>query len=49
MTDKVILDMPFINSLYPFLTEHDGITNNSFGQKMKFKFASKFEIEPYSC
>ena len=45
MTDKVILDMPFINSLYPFLTEHDGITTNSFGQKMKFKFASKFEID----
>ena len=31
MTDKVILDIPFINILYPFLTEHDGITTNPFG------------------
>ena len=45
MTDKVILDIPFINILYPFLTEHDGITTNPFGQKIKFKFASKFEID----
>ena len=45
MTDKVILDIPFINILYPSLTEHDGITTNPFGQKVKFKFASKFEID----
>ena len=44
MTNKVILGLPFINALYPFLTEHDGITTDSFGQKVKFKFASKFEI-----
>ena len=44
MTDKVILGLPFINALYPFLIEHDGITTDSFGQKVKFKFASKFEI-----
>ena len=25
--------------------EHDGITTNPFGQKVKFKFASKFEID----
>ena len=31
MTNKVILDIPFINILYPFLTEHDGITTNPFG------------------
>ena len=34
-----------VNSLYPFLTKHNGITTDSFGQKMKFKFASKFEID----
>ena len=45
ITDKVILGIPFINSLYPFLTKHDGITTNPFGQKVKFKFASKFEID----
>ena len=44
MTDKVILGLPFINALYPFLVEHDGITTETFGQKVKFKFASKFEI-----
>ena len=45
MTDKVILGIPFINSLYPFLSEHDGITIDLFGQKVKFKFASRFEID----
>ena len=45
MTDKVILGIPFINSLYPFLIEHDGITIDPFGWKVKFKFASKFEID----
>ena len=47
MTDKVILDLPFINALYPFLVEHDGITTDPFGQEVKFKFASKFEIDIY--
>ena len=37
--------MSFINALYPFLVEHDEITTDSFRQKVKFKFASKFEIE----
>ena len=32
------------NALYPFLVEHDGITTDPFGQKVKFKFASKTEI-----
>ena len=45
MTDKVILGLPFINALYPFLVEHDEITTDPFGQKVKFKFASKFEID----
>ncbi|KAK9996710.1 hypothetical protein SO802_021396 [Lithocarpus litseifolius] len=45
MTDKVILGLPFINALYPFLVEHDGITTDPFGQKVKFRFASKFEID----
>ena len=45
LTDKVILGLPFINALYPFLVEHDGITTDPFGQKVKFKFASKFEID----
>ena len=45
MTDKVILGLPFINALYPFLVENDGITTDPFGQKIKFKFASKCEID----
>ena len=49
MTDKVILGLPFINTLYHFLVEHDGITTNPFGQKVKFKFASKSEIDIIIC
>ena len=45
LTDKVILGLPFINALYPFLVEHDGITTDHFGHKVKFKFASKTEID----
>ena len=45
MTDKVILALPFINALYPFLVEHDEITTDPFRHKVKFKFASKFEID----
>ena len=45
MTDKVILGLPFINVLYHFLVEHDGITTDPFGHKVKFKFASNFEID----
>ena len=45
LTNKVILGLPFINVLYPFLVEHDGITTDPFGQKVKFKFASKTEID----
>ena len=45
LTDKVILGLPFINALYPFLVEYDGITTDPFGQKRKFKFASKTEID----
>ena len=49
MTDKVILGLPFINALYPFLVEHDGITTDPFGQKVKFKFASKTEVLLPTC
>ena len=45
LTDKVILGLPFINALYSFLVEHDEITTDPFGQKVKFKFASKTEID----
>ena len=45
ITDKVILGLPFTNASYPFLVEHDGITTDPFGQKVKFKFASKCEID----
>ena len=31
MIDKVILGLPFINYLYPFLSQHDGITTDHFG------------------
>ena len=34
-----------INALYHFLVEHDEITTDPFGQKVKFKFASKTEID----
>ena len=36
MTVKVILVILFVNTLYLFLTEHDGITTNPFGQKVEF-------------
>ena len=45
MTNKVILGLPFINALYHFLVEHDRITTDPFGQKVKFEFASKYEID----
>ena len=45
MADKVIRGLPFINALYPFLVKHDEITTDPFGQKVKFKFASKFKID----
>ena len=48
MTDKVILGFPFIDALYSFLVEHDGITTDPFGQKVKFKFISKTEIDDTS-
>ena len=44
-----ILGILFINSLYPFLSEHDGITIDPFGHKVKFKFASRFEIDIDDC
>ena len=44
-----ILGILFINSLYPFLSKHDGITIDPFGKKVKFKFASRFEIDTDDC
>ena len=32
MTDKVILGIPFIKTLYLFLTEHDGITTDPWAK-----------------
>ena len=45
MTDRVILVIPFIASLYPFIIEHDGITTDPGGHKVKFKFLSRFDID----
>ena len=45
LTNKVILGLPFTNALYPFLVEHDEITIDPFGRKVKFKFASKTEVD----
>ena len=41
----LVKNLPFINALYPFVVEHDGITTDPFRQKVKFKFASKTEID----
>ena len=43
MTDKVILGLPFINLLYPFITKEDGITTSPFGQPVKFSSLTKLE------
>ncbi|KAG2725090.1 hypothetical protein I3760_01G050200 [Carya illinoinensis] len=45
MSDKVILGISFISALYPFISDKDGITTDPFGQKVKFTFATKFEID----
>ena len=42
MTDKVILGLPFINDLYPFLVEYDGITIDPFVQKNRIQIC--FEV-----
>lgn len=44
MTDKVMLEILFIYSLYSFISKNDGITTSPFGQKIKFKFTSKIDI-----
>ena len=41
MIDKVILGLPFINVLYPFLVEQDGITTNPFWTKSKIQICFK--------
>ena len=38
MIDKVILGLPFINALYPFLVEHDGITTDPSESKIQIYF-----------
>lgn len=49
MTNKVVLGMPFMASLYPFLIEHNGITTYPFRHKVTFKFISKVEIDTNNC
>ena len=41
LTEKVILGLPFINVLYPFLVEQDGITTNPFWTKSKIQVCFK--------
>ena len=41
--DKVIPRLSFIQLLYPFTTEEDGITTTPFGQPVKFNFLNKIE------
>ena len=45
MTDKVILEIPFITMLYPFIAELDGVSTVKMDIPVKFHFASKFEID----
>lgn len=42
---KNMSELPFVSSFYPFLVEHDGIITYHFGQKVKFKFVSKFDVD----
>ena len=44
MIDKVILGLPFINALYPFLVEHDGITTDPFGQKVNLNLLQSLKL-----
>ena len=41
LTDKVILGNPFLCSLYPFTVDSKGITTQSFGQTIRFRFTSE--------
>ena len=44
MTDKVILEIPFIAMFYPFTDELDGVSTVKLGVPIKFHLASRFEI-----
>jgi hypothetical protein len=44
MTDKVILGLPFITLLYPFTIDSDGVITYPLGEKAKFKFLTKQEL-----
>jgi hypothetical protein len=43
MSDKVILGLPFIALLYPFMTDHEGVTSYPLGDSVKFKFLTKLD------
>jgi hypothetical protein len=45
MTEKVILGIPFIAMLYPFIAELDGVSTVKMGIPIKFYFASRFEVD----
>jgi hypothetical protein len=44
MTDKVILGIPFIFMLYPFMAEEDGVSTVKMGVPVKFHFVSRLDI-----
>jgi hypothetical protein len=37
MSDKVILGLPFLILLYPFMTDDEGVTTKPLGEPVKFK------------
>ena len=45
MSEKVILGIPFIATIYPFTAEMDGVSTVKMGIPIKFQFASKFEVD----
>lgn len=49
VTNRVILGMPFIFYIYLLFIENGSITTNTFKQKVKFKFISKFDIDTDDC
>jgi hypothetical protein len=44
MTDKVILGLPFITLLYPFIIDSDGLITYLLGKNVKFKFLKEQDI-----
>lgn len=45
ITDEVILGVPFIALLYPFNVEYAGVTSIHMGEKVKFEFLTKPELQ----